>query len=223
MTHASLLYLGLSMLNSGGFESSNQEACNKVSYRKMKIQNKRLQWLLEFAMAQMSCRQNAWRSLGTKGCLRLSSGTFLWSFFLQDLAARVFSKCACLHHMSQYVLTAPRKLRFFLMLHGSSQSRMAEMLYFHGLRPVGVFQLVTWKVHSYLRWLTVKLFASRQDKILSSRTWCSSHVVQKTPMSSRYTLTLSSPHKNCSIICCTKSGAHCRPVGKHAKSCDNYT
>ncbi len=80
----------------------------------------------------------------------------------------------------------------------------------------------------------VKPFASRQEKSLSRSTWYSFHVFPKTAISSSYTLTLSWQHRTWSMICCAKSGAHFRPMGKHlylylylyfifVKRCDDYT
>ncbi len=109
--------------------------------------------------------------------------------FLPDLSERGLSKWARLGHMSQYVLMAPRKRRISLREHGGSCSRMAEMRFFHGLRPMGVnqypSQLVSWKAHSHLRGLIVNPFALRQDNTLSIVTRCPYQVLEKIPISRR--------------------------------------
>ncbi len=91
--------------------------------------------------------------------------------------------------------------------------------FFHCLRPVGInqhpIQSDHWIAYAHLRGLTMTPIGSRQDKSLSRRTWCSSYVLPKTPMSSWYTSMLLSPCRTCSIICCAKSGAHFGPMGKY--------
>ncbi len=110
------------------------------------------------------------------------------------------------------MLTAPRKLHTFLMMCGGSCTRMAEMCFFHGLRPVGVnqypSQLVTWMAQAHLRELTVKSFTLRQDKTKSKRIRRFSQLLPKTPMSSM------SPWRTCFMIYCAKSGAHLRPMDR---------
>ncbi len=109
--------------------------------------------------------------------------------FLPDLSDSGYNKWSHLGHMSRYVFSAPRKPHISLTLGGGSCSRIAEMCFFHGLRPVKVnqypSQLVSWIDHAQLRGLTEKPFALRQDKTLSRRTWCSYYVFLKILMLSR--------------------------------------
>ncbi len=142
-------------------------------------------------------------------CLLLESNK--WSF-LPDSLDSDESKCTCLGLIGWYVLTAPRKQGVLLMLHGGSCSRMVEMHFFLGFSLVGIYQYPSHSVsliaYVHLRGLMAKPFASRQDRTLSSRTWCSFHVFPKTPMLSRFALMLLSPCKTCSGIYCAKPGAH---------------
>ncbi len=84
---------------------------------------------------------------------------------LPNLSNNGANRCAHLGHISQYVLTAPRKLHICMMLHGGSCSQMAEMPSFQGLSPVGVnkypSQSISWIPQAHLRWLVVKPNASR--------------------------------------------------------------
>ncbi len=120
---------------------------------------------------------------------------------------------------AQVHIDSAKETTHFLDVARCSCSRMAEMHIFYGLRPVGVNQypsrLVSWIVHTHLMGLMVKPLASRQDKTSFRRIWCSSQVMPKTPMLSRYILKLWRPHRTCSIICGAKLGTHLRSMGRH--------
>ncbi len=138
--------------------------------------------------------------------------------FLPDLLESCFRRCAHLGQMRQYAMTALRKLHLSLRLRKRSYSRMADMLFFQGLRSVGVIQYpgqsVSWTAHSHWNGFTVNPFASNQEWTLSYESKSSSQVLAKRPMLSKYTSSLSRTHRISSMICFFKSRAHLRSMSK---------
>ncbi len=98
--------------------------------------------------------------------------------FLSDFSDNVYSKCACLGHMSQYVLAASWKLHISFMLYDCSCSRKADMHFFQGLRPVGSNQylskLVSCKAQSHLRGFNNEVICFEVRKWFVKENICSS-------------------------------------------------
>ncbi len=70
----------------------------------------------------------------------------------------------CFGHISQYALTAPRKLHISLMFLSGSCLRFEDIHFFQGLSPIGNPSLsVSWIAYVHMRGLIVKPFASRQE------------------------------------------------------------
>ncbi len=93
----------------------------------------------------------------------------------------------------------------------------ASNIFFHGLRPIGVSQYpsqsVSLTAHSHLTGLRVKPLSFNNVKILLSIAKCSSHELEKAPMSLMYTSASSTSWKMFSITSWAKSGEHLSPIG----------
>ncbi len=127
--------------------------------------------------------------------------------------------CPFRRHQPVYVMTTPSKLHIPLMLRSGSCSRMAEMHIFLWLeaswcqpisKPMKFFDCPC--LFEGVNGEAV-CFKARGDFVKKNSIFLTG--IPKTPLSSRYKMTLSCPHRTCSIIYFAKSGAHFRSMSKH--------